>query len=121
MKFKNDDYLFRRITADWQTKNLIREWMEHTSRNYFVFRYRVFAKVLESVGMKGPFTLTYHGSQTFICEFQLDPKSTAKTQHTVFLRFLDTDSVAEVWVDSKEGRKVFNLNKEGKFVLSYSH
>lgn len=118
MKNFNDEILFRRITADGSTTLLIHEWMENIQSHYHA-RYRCFARILEATGITGPFNLTYKGKQhsdTFICEYSKNGK---KASVTVFLRFLDTDSCAEIWIDDHEcepwERKIFGIEK-GKIV-----
>lgn len=113
----NDEVLFRRITADGTTKDLIREWMENVQAAYNV-RYRCFARILEATGMTGPFNLTHTGkirSDRFICEYSEKSK---RTSVTVFLRFSDgCDNSGEIWVDDCECGtwKVFII-KKGKIV-----
>lgn len=97
--------LFRRITSDYETKELIYEWMIRTN-----VRYRVFARILESIGLKGPFKLKYYGkplSDTFICQTE------GKKKYRIILFFPDLDEIAGICIRNGKKEEFYPL-KDGK-------
>ena len=58
----NDDVLFRNITADEKSKELIRKWMANAE-----VKYPCFTQVLEATGiMKSPFNITFDECTTTV-------------------------------------------------------
>lgn len=97
--------LFRRTSSDYATKELIYEWIIRSE-----VRYRVFARILEEIGLKGPFRLKYHGkplSDTFICETE------EKKKYRIILLFPDVDGITGIYIRD-EKKEEFYPFKDGK-------
>ena len=115
----NNKFLFRNITADEKTKELIRKWMKNITL-YYSARYRSFKKILEEAGMIGPFNLKHTGkpkSDCFICEFSLKDN---RAEVIVHLHFCDgRDNIASILiVDHTNNTQKTFIIKEGKISLS---
>lgn len=98
--------LFRRTSSDYATKELIYEWIIRSE-----VRYRVFARILEEIGLKGPFRFKYHGkplSDTFICETE------EKKKYRIILLFPDADGTTGICIRDGKTRN-FILLKTVKF------
>ena len=97
--------LFRRVSSDYQTKELINSWMIRTG-----VRYRVFARILEKIGLKGPFRCKSFGgllSDSFTC------KTSDGKKYKVLLIFPDENSLASLWI-RYEKTTYFFFFKHGK-------
>lgn len=80
----NDEVLFRRITADDGSIDLIHRWLNNTELNYDEF-----TEILEMAGLKGPFCLSHskdHGYRNMIMV------TAGERTYLVWLDFFDTDS-----------------------------
>ena len=109
----NDKVLFRNITADEKTRELIRKWMENAE-----MKYPCFTQVLETANMKGPFNITFDSYTTTLLTIRC---STDNGEYYVYLYFGDTDSHPEIEIADCTGKhtKWYNYTiKEGKISLS---
>ena len=104
----NDDVLFRNITVDEKTKELIRKWMESAKVKYLCF-----ASVLKTLTKRsGPFSLaswSYDFSDTFICECEDKHGKKYKVLISLFLN-------GNIQLDFGPFENKIFIAKEGKFV-----
>ncbi len=105
----NDEVLFRNITADEKTKELIRKWMANAQVNYLCF-----ASVLKTLTKRnGPFCLTswsYDFSNTFICECEDNCNKKYKVLISLFL------NGQNIQLDFGPFENKLYIAKEGKFL-----